>query len=134
MKQRQNLCHYCCILIKNSCYYLPWYCKKFQEFTISISHSGVIEKFIFGQWLWKPEFRPRYLFLTGNAVGKIVNIILQILLETADQKKQNKCLPYWCFVLILNMLMVYRVQTLHLPCGHLFVALPRLSVLQAEFV
>ena len=30
MKQRQNLCHYCCILIKNSCYYLPWYGNTFQ--------------------------------------------------------------------------------------------------------
>ena len=30
MKQRQNLSYYCCTLIKNSCYYLPWYCRTFQ--------------------------------------------------------------------------------------------------------
>ena len=73
-----------------------------QEFTISILHSGVIEKFIFGQWLWKPEFRPRYLFLTGNAVGKILIIILQILLETADQKNKRQMSALLMFCLNLK--------------------------------
>lgn len=73
-----------------------------QEFTISILHSGVIEKIIFGQWLWKPEFRPRYLFLTGNAVGKIVIIILQILLETADQKNRGQMSALLMFCLNLK--------------------------------
>lgn len=73
-----------------------------QKFTISILHSGLIEKFIFGQWLWKPEFRPRYLFLTSNAVGKIVIIVLQILLETAGQKNRGQMSALLMFCLNLK--------------------------------